>query len=453
MEPDIRYCTTTDGLSIAYYAMGGGPTLVVASTVLSSNVRYPMMFMPEYQRTGEGIGRGMRLVRYDSRGTGMSDRSALDFSLEARIRDLDAVVAKLGLADFALAASTYGCLAAVEYAARNPGKVSKLVLSNPVVDGGEMRDRVRRWDSLRDMANEEWEDYTTTVAAANVGYDQPELIQIMAQRMRESMSPASVQATFQALASIDVRPSLPKLTIPTLIMYRGLFTRVIKRDDAQSVANAIPNAEFVETRLASGELWSQADTDAIERFLGIAPAPAAVATLAGPKDTPQRDPTAVLQTILFTDIADSTALTERLGDTVFRTASRSLDTSIRAAIRDSGGTPVAGKVLGDGVMGVFTSATHAIQAARACVERSGDLPLHIGIHAGDVIREDDNVYGGAVNIASRICGLCDPGEILVSATIRELARTSAGVTFEDRGEHALKGIADAVRVFAVRTAE
>jgi adenylate cyclase len=79
-----------------------------------------------------------------------------------------------------------------------------------------------------------------------------------------------------------------------------------------------------------------------------------------------------------------------------------------------------------------------------------ELPLHIGIHAGDVIREEGNVFGGSVNIASRICGMCEPGEILVSATVRDLARTSAGVAFEDRGEHTLKGIDDAVRVFAVR---
>ena len=108
--------------------------------------------------------------------------------------------------------------------------------------------------------------------------------------------------------------------------------------------------------------------------------------------------------------------------------------------------------MGDGVMAVFSAAREAIEGAlgcRASAEGMG-LALHLGIHAGDVTREPDNVYGGAVNIASRICALCEPGEILVSATIRELARTSAGVMFEDRGEQTLKGIADAVRVYAVR---
>jgi adenylate cyclase len=115
------------------------------------------------------------------------------------------------------------------------------------------------------------------------------------------------------------------------------------------------------------------------------------------------------------------------------------------------GTEIEGKVMGDGVMGVFTSAAHAIAGARACHEISAasELGLHIGLHAGDVIREDNNVYGGAVNIASRVCDASTPGEILVSATARDLARTSAGVTFEDRGERTLKGIEDPVRVFAV----
>jgi adenylate cyclase len=109
-------------------------------------------------------------------------------------------------------------------------------------------------------------------------------------------------------------------------------------------------------------------------------------------------------------------------------------------------------VLGDGVMAVFASAAQAIDAARRCIALSAEseLRLHVGLHAGDVIREADNVYGGAVNIAARICGLSQPGEILVSGTIRDLARTSAGAAFEDRGEHGLKGIEEPVRVFAVR---
>src|SRR5205809_1474380 len=155
------------------------------------------------------------------------------------------------------------------------------------------------------------------------------------------------------------------------------------------------------------------------------------------------------------DIVDSTAITERLGDAAFRAKARDLDATLRTVIRKHSGTPIEGKLLGDGVLAVFTSARQAIEAALAC-GRSGDdggLPLHLGLHAGDVIREDNNVYGGAVNIASRISGLSAPGEVLVSETVRSLARTSAGVVFEDRGEQSLKGIGETARVWAAREAD
>jgi len=158
--------------------------------------------------------------------------------------------------------------------------------------------------------------------------------------------------------------------------------------------------------------------------------------------------------ILFADIADSTALTERLGDAAFRAKARDLDAGLRTVIRDNSGIPIEGKLLGDGVLAVFTSARQAIEAALACGKAgaSAGMPLHLGLHAGDVIREDNNVYGGAVNIAARISGLSATGEVLVSDTVRSLARTSAGVSFEDRGEQALKGVAEPLRVFAVRQA-
>jgi class 3 adenylate cyclase len=155
--------------------------------------------------------------------------------------------------------------------------------------------------------------------------------------------------------------------------------------------------------------------------------------------------------IMFADIVDSTALTERLGDAGFRGKARDLDSALRKVIHECEGTPIEGKLLGDGVLATFASAKQAIEAALAC-GRAGEemgLPLHLGLHAGDVIREDNNVFGGAVNIAARISGLSAPGEVLVSATVRDLARTSAGVTFEDRGEQALKGVGEAVRMFRV----
>jgi class 3 adenylate cyclase len=159
--------------------------------------------------------------------------------------------------------------------------------------------------------------------------------------------------------------------------------------------------------------------------------------------------------ILFADIADSTALTERLGDAAFRDKARELDTALRQAITAARGIAIDGKLLGDGVLALFSSAREAVEAALACSRAGSEcaLSLHVGVHAGDVIREEGNVYGGAVNIASRIADASAPGEVLASQTVRDLARTSAAVSFEDRGERELKGVADPVRLFEVRRHE
>jgi class 3 adenylate cyclase len=225
------------------------------------------------------------------------------------------------------------------------------------------------------------------------------------------------------------------MAMPTLVVHDkrdaiGDFAAL-----ASKLASGIPGARFVAT---------DDPARAIDEFLRegkAAPAP----------DLPSG--TAI---ILFADIVDSTALTERLGDTTFREKARALDEAMRTAIRANGGTPVEGKTLGDGVLAVFTSAKQAIACAQACHEAASaaGLSLHAGIHAGDVIREADpdgrrNVYGGAVNMASRIASASAPGEILVSDIVRGLARTSAGVSFEDRGEHELKGIDEPQRLFAV----
>ncbi|MEX0786366.1 MAG: adenylate/guanylate cyclase domain-containing protein [Dehalococcoidia bacterium] len=156
-------------------------------------------------------------------------------------------------------------------------------------------------------------------------------------------------------------------------------------------------------------------------------------------------------TILFTDIAASTSLTERFGDAEFRGQARELDTLLRTAISEGEGRAVEGKLLGDGVLAVFSSAGRAIECAVRCcalAEERG-LPLHIGLHVGDVLHEGDDVFGGAVNLAARICAASAAGEVLVSDTVRSLARTSVAVQFEDRGQHTLKGIADSLRLFAV----
>ena len=379
---------------------------------------------------------------FDSRGTGLSERTVAGFSLDALVLDLEAVVDRLGLAKFALGGAINSGPVAVAYAARHPQRVSHLFLWCSWARGAE----ALRRSALFEMLETDWELYTETAAHLALGWSQGEQAHRFAAFMRESIKQDSAVAFHRALAQVDISPLLPQVTSPTLVLHRR-EVRWPELEFSTDLASRISNAQLV---LLEGESLApylgdmEAMIQAMDDF---------VAENQPLSATPQLPHGTAI--ILFADIADSTALTERLGDAAFREKARDLDGALRTVIREHAGTPIGGKLLGDGVLAVFTSARHAIEAALAC-GRAGDdagLPIHVGLHAGDVIREDNNVYGGAVNIASRISGLSAPGEVLVSETVRSLARTSAGVRFEDRGEQALKGVGEAVRVWAVVEAE
>lgn len=249
----------------------------------------------------------------------------------------------------------------------------------------------------------------------------------------------------------DNQAALAQISTPSLVLHRK-GDQVCRFGWGQYLARRLPNAQFVPLEGDAHYPWV-GDAESVLRptleFLtgrgvGVGKQSSLEAAPSG---------TAI---ILFADIANSTALTEGMGDAAFRERARALDGRLRAVIREHGGTPIDGKLLGDGVLATFASAREAIEGALACSRAGGEasLDLHLGLHAGDVIREQDgNVFGGAVNIASRISALSEPGEVLVSRTVTDLARTSAGVTFEDRGEHLLKGIDDRVRVFVVCRSE
>jgi class 3 adenylate cyclase len=293
------------------------------------------------------------------------------------------------------------------------------------------------------LLEKDWRLFTETIAHVFLGWSGAKLARRMAEYIRDDTTPEVMLAFWEAALEIDVTDLLPKIKSPTLVLHRRGI-RGMTADASPRLASQIPNARLLVFEGEShmpfvGDMESVAS--AIDEFLGEGEEAAATPEL------PEG-----MAVILFADIVESTALTEEMGDAAFREKARDLDTSLRAIIRECSGTPVEGKVLGDGVLAVFTSARQAIECALRCgaAGDSVELQLHLGIHAGDVIREGNNVYGGAVNIAARIAGASAPGEVLVSDTVRGLARTSAGVGFEDRGEQTLKGIAEPQRLFAVR---
>ena len=438
MEPRIQYAKTKDGLSIAYASRGQGPVLVLLPAIWE---QFALNWQAPQVRDFLGqLGQGRRLVHYDRRGFGLSQREVTEFSLESEVADLDAVISALKLRSVALFASTTAGPGAIAYAARHPRIVRNLILYGTFSRAVEVMPP-EQLEALINLSRTDWNRAAQFFADSSTRELHPEEALQIAERFRQS---ANGENAAKLLASgFDVDDLLPQVRSRALVIHRR-GDALIPFSLGQNMAAKLPNAQLVPLE-GSVHPYFLGDTsaliDVIDNFLGEAE----------PKPEEPSLPHG-MTAILFLDIADSTALTTKLGDAAYREKERALDTSLRAAITDAGGTPVEGKVLGDGVMAVFTSARQAIDAAQRCRDLGNEagLPLHLGIHAGDVVREGNNVHGGAVQVAARVQSVAAPGEILVSATVRDLARTSAGVAFEDRGEHELKGIDEPQRLFAVK---
>src|SRR3990172_5030979 len=446
IEPQIRYAKTADGVSIAYWTLGQGEPLFVSSPLTFSHIGLEPR-IPALASFYERIAERRMLVRWDQRNYGMSRRGVERLGIEDWALDITAVVDSLHLDEFHFLPLTPAPQASL-LAAQEPCRIRRLVLvgPSPVRLADLFSDENQA--AVRSLAGTNWKVYTETLANFLQGWEpHPDLP--YAHFMRESIDQADYLRMLAAWREWDATPYLPNVGCPTLIVSGGDNSK-----HARAYAAAIPGAPFVDVAVKGTNLITailSSGNSAIEEFLGDMPA-------GGNDGSTQRRAAAEeshatgTAVILFTDIVSSTALTERLGDTRFREASRSLDAGLRSAIRDAGGAAIDGKLLGDGVLATFPSAAQAIEGARGCLALSAasELGLHIGLHAGDVIREENNVFGGAVNIAARICGLSAPGEILVSDVVRGMARSSAGVEFEDRGEQEMKGVGEPVRVYAVR---
>jgi class 3 adenylate cyclase/alpha-beta hydrolase superfamily lysophospholipase len=451
-QPDVRYCMTEDGVRLAYYVMGEGPPLVRAAGFPSHLTA--MWSRPDVPESMRELADEHLVVAYDPRGMGLSQR-VHDFTLDTRVADMRTIVRHLKLDRFALTAQIHATVAAAAYAARYPDEVSHLVLVSPYADGPQLyasSSAFAAYAALESVTTEQWDFVAMTIASRGSGYGDAAAARFGADYIKASITAEGYIAYRRDNRLTSVRDELGAITASTLVIGRE-NDDVIPAELAQEVAARIPNARF---QLLPPSLAMSVDGGVNELLLDFIRPPGQRKPV---RETPAASPgtkaahfTAV---ILFTDIVSSTELTERMGDARFRDASRALDAGLRTAIGEAGGEAIEGKLLGDGVLATFPSAAQAIDGARRCLALSAasEFGLHIGLHAGDVIREEGNVFGGAVNIAARICGLSAPGEILVSDVVRGMARSSAGVVFEDRGEHEMKGVSEPVRVYTVRWKE
>lgn len=451
MEQQIRYCKTSDGVDIAYTTHGEGPPLVVSPNILVPHLQMELDY-PRNRAFYERLSRRLHVVRYDRRGTGMSQRDVVDFSAEAGERDLLAVVDRLGLERFALYTHVVAGDAPLAFAARHPDRVTRLVWWVGLGNVGTP-DTQRQIDAMSPLMESEWELYTNVIGRLLNGWNAPEAAQY-AELARAGTTPAVRSEARDAVrkARDGGFASPAEIRVPTLVAHLGASQ--VSASTAARIASAIPTAHVIAV---PGEAL-KISTFVEDNEVLIAAIADFVETTTLEPGAPVRAPElqlGAMRAILWTDIVDHTPMMHRHGDAKGRELLREHERITREELAAHGGTEV--KAMGDGFMTWFSSAQKALECAvalqRAFATRnaSGAEPLLIraGLNAGEPIIEDDDLFGTSVIAASRICGHAAGGEIVVSDVVRQLV-AGKGFLFADRGEVALKGFEDPVRLSEVR---
>ena len=433
-------------ISLAYQVLGDGPTtlLLVTGWVLPMEAIWED---PAYVRFVERLASSFRVILWDKRGTGLSDRVAVDRlpTLEERMDDIGAVLDAAGTERAAIAGLSEGAVLAALFGAAHPERTRALALyggwgctvgdeSYRAMPGRE------RFEEFAADVQRSWDDMGPFLALWAPTYEHdPAVREWWTRALHRGASPASAVAWLRMLADFDIRGVVGAIHTPTLVLHRA-GDRIIAVENGRWLAASIPGAEYVELA-GDDHLWWLGDQDAlldeIERFLvGTAPA---------------REPDRVLATVLFTDIVDSTRRATELGDRRWRDLMARHEAIVRDRLARFRGHEV--KTLGDGFLSRFDGAARAIRCAAAI--RDAVLPLGLelraGLHTGEVEVVEDDVHGIAVAIAARVAATAAPGEVIVSRTVRDLVAGS-GIEFEDRGTHDLRGVADDWHLYALASA-
>jgi class 3 adenylate cyclase/pimeloyl-ACP methyl ester carboxylesterase len=440
---DVRYCTTEDGVRIAYTVEGSGPALVICPYVLESFA----LDHPAWLKMLEDIGEGREVLRYDVRGSGLSQRDDVDISTEARVRDVSAVVAAAGLERFDLLAWLSSGDVAIEFAARYPEKVKRLVLyaAYATLDDAMPKENRR---AMAALCRSNWTIGSQTFVDLSLREAEPALAVAVTKLWRQSTSGEMIASMLEA--NQDVAASLPLVKAPTLVLHRMNDT-ILPFTSGQRVAAGISNARLAPLP-GSVNFPAAEDVDslvwAIRSFLdeGTEPAskPAAAATAAP----------GGFRAVLFTDVVGHTEMMRRLGDERGRAVLREHESVTREVLRQHGGTEV--KTMGDGFMASFTSVVKGVECAvalqRAFEERNASaeeqVNVRVGLNAGEPIEEDGDLFGETVILAARIAAQAEGGEVLASLAVRELC-AGKGFLFADRGDIALRGFEDPARLFEI----
>jgi pimeloyl-ACP methyl ester carboxylesterase len=430
MPPETRYAKSGD-VNIAYQVVGDGPFDLVYVPGWVSNIDL-LWEKPKPARFLERLASFSRLILFDKRGTGMSDRVSTDRlpTLEQRMDDVRAVLDAVGSESAALLGHSEGGSMSVLFAATYPERSRALVLV------GTFAKRLRsddypwapsleeRLQTIEEVEREWGAGLDITEMAP---HEDPSLLEWYSTCLRRSASPGAAAALLRMNSQIDTRHVLPTIRVPTLVLNRT-GDRDVTVDEGRWLASQIAGARFVELPGDEHLLWA-GDQDSllaeIEQFL------------TGARSAPDYD--RVLSTVLFTDIVGSTERARELGDRGWHEMLDDHHHRVRSVLEHYRGREV--DTAGDGFFASFDGPARAIRAACAIREDVQALGIQIraGLHTGECELMRDKIGGIAVHTGARVAAAADPGEVLVSSTVKDLVAGS-GIVFADRGEQELKGV-------------
>jgi pimeloyl-ACP methyl ester carboxylesterase len=438
MPPETRYAKSGD-VNVAYQVVGEGPFDLVYVPGWVSNIEL-VWDNAKARRFLERLASFSRLILFDKRGVGMSDRVPNDRlpTLEVRMDDVRAVLEAVGSDSAALLGHSEGGSMALLFAATYPERTRAMVLV------GVFAKRIRSDDypwaptlekrlETVETAEREW------ATGFDLTYYAPSEDRAFTKwhenYLRRSASPGAAAALLRMNSLIDTRAVLGTIRVPSLVIHRT-HDQDVTVEEGRWIAEQIPGGRFVELPGDEHILWA-GDQDAmlaeIEEFLtGTRPMP---------------EPDRVLSTVLFTDIVESTTLVGELGDRRWLELRNQHHERVRRQLDRFRGREI--DTAGDGFFATFDGPARAVRAActiRDSVRELG-LELRAGLHTGECELTQDGVGGIAVHTGARVASAADPGEVLVSSTVRDLV-SGSGIEFEDRGEHELKGVGS-WRLYAV----
>ena len=427
---ETRYARSGD-LSIAYQVNGRGPDVVLVPGSLS-HVELGWE-TPPYALTYRRLSSFARMITFDKRGTGLSDRSAELPTLEERMDDVRAVMDAAGCERAAVVGVSEGGPMAMLFAATYPERVSALVLWATFARLAWAADYEEGIDPVAgelfcDMVEESWgSGRVMPLISIHDAADDEATRRQLARFERNAATPAMAAAAHRFGLRVDARPALAAISAPTLVLHRSgdPLTGVAH---ARYLAEHIRGARLVElpgefhfSALGKDEVL----LDEIEEFI------------TGTRQ--EHDIDRVLKTVLFTDIAGSTEQAVRLGDRRWRAVLDAHDSAVRRELERFHGKEI--KTIGDGFLASFDGPGRAIHCAQAISDstRAIGIDVRAGLHSGECELRGDDLAGVAVHIGARVAGLARPGEVLVTSTVRDLVAGS-GIEFADRGRHTLRGI-------------